>query len=71
MNRSRGAQDSNETKTVKLLIEEQAIYRDEGDSLRFSYPADHPLAAEFDERMVRLVREYKGDGKYLSAASPG
>jgi hypothetical protein len=49
---------------------EQAIYRDEEDSLRFSYPADHPLAAEFEEQMVRLLREYKGDGEYLSVHHP-
>jgi hypothetical protein len=49
---------------------EQAIYRDEGDSLRFSYPSDHPLAAEFEEQMVRLLREYKGDGECLSVHHP-
>lgn len=38
--------------------------------LRFSYPADHPLAAEFEEQMVALVREYKRDGEYLSVHHP-
>lgn len=49
---------------------EQAIFRDEGDSMRFSYPADHPLAAEFEEQMVALEREYIGDGEYLSVHHP-
>lgn len=36
----------------------------------FSYPADHPLAAEFAEQTARLLREYKGDGEYLSVHHP-
>jgi hypothetical protein len=38
--------------------------------MRFSYPADHPLAAEFEEQMARLIGEYKGDGEYLSVHHP-
>lgn len=49
---------------------ENAIFRDEGDQMRFSYPADDPLASEFEEQTVRLVREYKGDGEYLSVHHP-
>jgi hypothetical protein len=41
---------------------EQAIFRDIGDTMRFSYPAGHSLAAEFEDQMTRLIREYKGDG---------
>ena len=49
---------------------ELAIYRYSGDPLRFSYRADQPLAAEFEEQMTTLVREYKGDGEYLSVHHP-
>jgi hypothetical protein len=49
---------------------ENAVFRDVGDSLRFSYPADHPLTAEFEEQTTRLVREYNGDGEYLSVHHP-
>jgi hypothetical protein len=48
------------------LCFEWAICRDPSDSLRFTCPADHPLAAEFEEQMTSLVHEYKGDGEYLS-----
>lgn len=49
---------------------ESAIYRELGDPLRFSYPADHEIAAEFGEQMTTLTREYKGDGEYLSVHHP-
>jgi hypothetical protein len=49
---------------------ESAIYREPGDPLRFFYPIDHYLAAEFEEQMTALVREYKGDGEYLSVHHP-
>lgn len=49
---------------------ENAIFRDAGDKMRFSYPADHPLAAEFEEQTTKLIREYKGDGEYLSVHHP-
>jgi hypothetical protein len=49
---------------------EQALFKDPGDPLRFSYPADHPLASEFEDEMTKLVREYKGDGEYLSVHHP-
>ncbi len=38
--------------------------------MRFSYPSDHPLADEFEEQFCGLVKEYKGDGKYLSVHHP-
>jgi hypothetical protein len=49
---------------------EAALFRDNGDALKFTYPADHPLAAEFEEQMTTLVREYKGDGEFLSVHHP-
>jgi hypothetical protein len=49
---------------------ERAIYREPGDPMRFRYPADHPLAAAFEEQTVKLEREYKGDGDYLSVRHP-
>jgi hypothetical protein len=49
---------------------EQAIYREPGDPMRFSYPADHPLAPAFEEQTIKLEREYKGDGEYLSVHHP-
>lgn len=45
---------------------ESVIYHDPVDPLKFSYPAVHQLAAEFEEQMTSLAREYKGDGEYLS-----
>src|SRR4051812_15231418 len=39
-------------------------------NVRLSYPADHPLAGEFEEQATRLVREYKGGGEYLSVHHP-
>lgn len=37
---------------------------------KFTYPADHPLAAEFEEQMTELQRAYTGDGEYLSVHHP-
>jgi hypothetical protein len=31
---------------------------------------DHPLASEFEAEIVDLVREYKGEGEYLSVHHP-
>jgi hypothetical protein len=59
-----------QSKNEMYLLFEEAIFRDVGDPLRFSYPADHPLAAEFEDQMTQLVREYKGDGEYLSVHHP-
>jgi hypothetical protein len=47
-----------------------ALFKDPGDELRFSYPADHPLAAEFEDQMTQLLREYKGDKDYLTPHHP-
>lgn len=59
-----------QSKNALYLNFETALYRDLGDPLRFSYPADHPLAAEFEDQMVALVREFKGEGEYLSVHHP-
>ena len=59
-----------QSKNEMYLNFESAIYRELGDPLRFSYPADHALAGEFEDQMVALVREYKGDGEYLSVHHP-
>ena len=45
---------------------EAALYRPEGDELRFSYPADDALTSEFEEQMTNLLREYKTDRELLS-----
>lgn len=50
---------------------EQTLFKDDrADPQRFSYPADHPLTEEFEEQMTQLVREYTGDGEYLSVHHP-
>lgn len=33
--------------------------------MRFSYTADRRLASEFENQMMKLVREHKGDGECL------
>jgi hypothetical protein len=49
---------------------EQAIYREPGDPMRFSYPDDYPLAPAFEEQAIKQESEYKGDGEYLSVHHP-
>lgn len=49
---------------------EQALFKDSEDSLRLTYPPDHKLTHKFEEQMLNLVREYKGDGEYLSVHHP-
>jgi hypothetical protein len=46
------------------------LVREADDPLKSSYPADHPTAAEFEEQMAALVREYKSDSEYLSVHHP-
>jgi hypothetical protein len=36
---------------------ELTLFKEQGDPLRFSYPADHPLASEYEEQMEALIRE--------------
>ncbi len=59
-----------QSKNSLYLNFETALYRDIGDPLRFSYPADHPLASEFEEQMIALLKEWKGEGEYLSVHHP-
>lgn len=47
-----------------------ALFRDPGDPLRFSYSADQPLAAEFEGQMTALIRGYEGDREYPSRHHP-
>lgn len=49
---------------------QEALYRDPNDEMAFTYPAEHPLTVEFEDQMGRLIREYKGDGEYLSVHHP-
>jgi len=61
---------SKSSKNDLHLCFEAAIFKEEGDPMRFSYPADHPLAAEFEDQMTKLEREYLSDGEYLSVHHP-
>jgi hypothetical protein len=36
----------------------------------FAYPTDRPLASTFEDQTIKLVREYKDDGEYLSVHHP-
>ena len=49
---------------------DNALFRNPGDPLGFSYAADLALAAEFEDQMTSLIREYKGNGDYLSPHHP-
>ena len=49
---------------------QEALYKDAEDEYSFSYPFNHPLTAEFEDQMTRLLRTYKGDGEYLSVSHP-
>ncbi len=49
---------------------EDALFREPGDRMRFSYPADHELAPFFEEQMSNLLREYKGEGEFVSFHHP-
>lgn len=39
-------------------------------SMKFSYPADHEHAAEFEDQMTNLIRDYTGKGQYLAVHHP-
>lgn len=49
---------------------DDVLFRDEGDPIRFGYPASHELAEEFEGEMCALVREYRGGGELLSPHHP-
>ena len=38
--------------------------------LRFSYPANHPMTAQFEEQMTAMIREYKEGGAYQCRITP-
>lgn len=48
----------------------QALFRNPDVTIQFSSPADHPLAAEFEDQTPRLNRDYTGDGEYLPVHHP-
>lgn len=57
-----------QSKNDLYLHFEHLLFTDDG--RKFTYPADHPLAAEFEEQMIALLREYTGEGEYLSVHHP-
>ena len=59
-----------QSKNDLYLNFQEALYRDPADDMAFTYPLNHPLTAEFEDQMTRLVREYKGDGEILSVHHP-
>lgn len=59
-----------QSKDALYGVYEQALFNEPGSNGRFDYPADHPLAGEFEDQMIALIREYKGDGEYLSVNHP-
>ncbi len=56
-----------QSKNALYLHFEELLFKD---TPGFSYPADHPLAAEFEEQMTKLIRQYLRDGEYLSVHHP-
>lgn len=65
-----GVKFTPERKNEMYLLFEAGLFREEGDPLRVSYPADHPLAGELEEQMTILLREYKTDRQLLSPHAP-
>ena len=59
-----------ESKNEMYTTWEAALFRDEGDPLRFSYWTGDPLAGELEEQSTMLVREYKTDRQLLSPHAP-
>lgn len=59
-----------QSKNEMFTTVDAAIFRETGDPERLSYPADHPLAGKLEEQMTALVREYVGNGEYLSPHAP-
>lgn len=59
-----------ESKNEMYTLFDAALFREEGDPLRYSYPAEHALAAELEEQMTILLREYKTDRELLSPHAP-
>lgn len=57
-----------QSKNDLYLHYENLLFTEEG--RKFTYPADHPLTAEYEDQMTQLQREYTGDGEYLSVHHP-
>lgn len=49
---------------------QEALLREVGDPMRFSYPSDHELAGEFEDQMCELIREYRGQRKLMAVHHP-
>jgi len=49
---------------------ENCLFKEKGTDERFSYPANHPLASQFEEEMINLHREYRGDRAFLAVNHP-
>lgn len=49
---------------------QEALYKGPEDDGYFTYPLDHPLAGEFEDQTVALIREYKGEAELLSVHHP-
>jgi hypothetical protein len=59
-----------QSKNEMYTLFEAALFREEGEPDRFSYWAEDPLAAELEEQMSILLREYKTDAELLSPHAP-
>jgi hypothetical protein len=59
-----------QSKSEMYTLWQEALFRDPEDEMAFTYPAEHPLTAEFEEQTVRLIREYKGEAELLSVHHP-
>ena len=59
-----------QSKNDLYLNFEQALFGDRTDPMSFSYPADHPLTAEFEDQMTKLIREYAGHGEWPQVHHP-
>lgn len=59
-----------QSKNEMFTLFEAALFKEEGDPDRFSYWAEDPLAAELEEQMSILLREYKTDAELLSPHAP-
>lgn len=70
MNNEIFVQFNSQSKNQTYSLFDAALYRDEGDPLRFSYTADHPLTVEFEEQMTELLRDYSGHGEFLIPHAP-
>jgi hypothetical protein len=49
---------------------DSVLFEEPVDTMRIGYPTDHPLAAEFEEQMIKMLREYRAKGQFLSPHHP-